>query len=160
MSRLNHAWNYVTGQPHQYEKPVGPGLTVPNDTLSIRQILERYTTGQPIGNVSQREPVWSENPTHDSLDLEELRRADMVDQDAVRDALEQHKKNLQAAAAADAERRRRKASDTPREGADDSEAQEEGERAKRGQRPTKQAKSAPVRGVSTTASDSELESMP
>lgn len=60
-----------------------PSVTVPDESLSIKDILERYVTGQPLDNlrrsaifgddVEQHEDDWSVHPAnqfeHDLLDL-------------------------------------------------------------------------------------------
>lgn len=33
---------------HDYEKPVGPSLTVPDDSMSIREIVRRFASGLPV----------------------------------------------------------------------------------------------------------------
>lgn len=49
-----------------------PSLTVPNMALSIRQILDRYARGLPLGG--QRLPVYDEDN-----DLPDIRTLDLVD---------------------------------------------------------------------------------
>lgn len=45
----------VTGH---YEKNTLPSETVPDETMSIREIYQRYASGQPLGSVSMREPYY------------------------------------------------------------------------------------------------------
>lgn len=52
-----------------------PSKTIPDQTMSIRQILSRYASGQPVTMHNQGEPLWDEeakgiNPK--TLDLSEL----------------------------------------------------------------------------------------
>lgn len=59
--------------PKNYEKNNGISLTVPDQTMSIRTILERYSRGLPIGG---RTDVYydeeDEMPDIKSLDLSEI----------------------------------------------------------------------------------------
>lgn len=57
------------------ERTIGPSLTVPDGTLSLRQILDRYATGRPIdGRIPGNDFYDDENfhPDPRTLDLEEL----------------------------------------------------------------------------------------
>lgn len=55
----------------KYEKNTSPSMTVPDQTMGLREILERYTRGLPInGNV----PIYDEDddlPDPRTLDLSE-----------------------------------------------------------------------------------------
>jgi hypothetical protein len=55
-----------------YEKNYGPSLTIPDQTMSIREIVDRYAKGLPIDGA--RTPIWDEEndlPNWRTLDLAE-----------------------------------------------------------------------------------------
>lgn len=59
----------------QLYKEFGESQTIPDQTMSIRQILQRYASGQPLDVYNQGEAIWDEegsgiNPK--TLDLSEL----------------------------------------------------------------------------------------
>lgn len=58
------------------ETNTGKSLTVQDDTISIKDILERYTRGiePPV-----RGGEFLENDDHDDIDLEKLGRADITE---------------------------------------------------------------------------------
>lgn len=53
---------WKSNNPPKYlgEKNSGEKHTVPDQTLSIREILNRYAKGQPVAQV-QREPIYNED---------------------------------------------------------------------------------------------------
>lgn len=57
----------------QYEKNYSPSLTIPDQTLSIRQILERHSRGLPIEG--WREPIWD----GEDNDLPDIRTLDLAE---------------------------------------------------------------------------------
>lgn len=67
---------------HFAEMPVGRSLTVPDESLSIRQLMERFTTGQPTTDVA-RDAVWVENQNFDSDDIEKWANLDLVDREKI-----------------------------------------------------------------------------
>lgn len=50
-----------------------PSMTIPDQTLSIREILDRYARGLPL---EARTPIWDENPDIDDY-IEDPRRMDL-----------------------------------------------------------------------------------
>lgn len=55
-----------------YEKNYKPSLTIPDQTMSIREIVDRYAKGLPIDG--SRNPIWDEEndlPDWRTLDLAE-----------------------------------------------------------------------------------------
>jgi Fe-S-cluster formation regulator IscX/YfhJ len=68
-------FNYKTEAKQLYKK-FGESQTIPDQTMSIRQILQRYASGQPLDVYNQGEPIWDGeegsgiNPK--TLDLSEL----------------------------------------------------------------------------------------
>lgn len=65
------------------ETNTGKSLTVQDDTMSIKEILDRYTRGiePPI-----RGGEFLENDDHDDIDLEKLSRADVTEKFTVHKA--------------------------------------------------------------------------
>lgn len=67
-------FNYSKEAKQLYKK-FGPSQTIPDQTMSIRQIMQRYASGQPLDVYNQGEAIWDEegegiNPK--TLDLSEL----------------------------------------------------------------------------------------
>ena len=68
-----------------YEQPRGkvftqPSMTVPDQTMTLRQIMDRYASGLPVGGI--KEALWDEDPENslginpkslDLVDLQELK---------------------------------------------------------------------------------------
>lgn len=52
-----------------------PSLTVPDQTLSIRKILDRYAKGQPF-SAPTREPIYNEDYDYDNLNHYDLTEID------------------------------------------------------------------------------------
>lgn len=65
---------------HKGEVFVGKSLTVPDESYSVRELYERFTTATPVDGA--KTPIWFDGD-HDSDDLEKLRDADPVVQAAV-----------------------------------------------------------------------------
>lgn len=63
--------------------------TIPDQTMSIRQILARYVKGQPIDQV-EREPIY-----YGEEELPQLERMDLADRQAYREALQEHISSLE-----------------------------------------------------------------
>lgn len=59
--------------------PHGPKLTLPDDTLSIKEILAKHVRGMDM-NAEFRSAVDEEGQDFDSPDLEKLGKADLFDQ--------------------------------------------------------------------------------
>lgn len=64
-TKFQNQYNYVPGQRN--EKPVGESLTVPDQSYSIKDILEKYTRG--IAPMVSKEPLYEENPDINSPDI-------------------------------------------------------------------------------------------
>lgn len=61
--------------PKNYQTFTQPSETIPDQTLSIRQILDRYARGIPM---DVKEPLWDENPSIDDL-MPDPRRMDLAE---------------------------------------------------------------------------------
>lgn len=57
-----------------------PTMTQPQQSLTIQQILDRFTRGLPV-NSQQRTPSFSTNPQFDDPDIEKLRHADLFEKE-------------------------------------------------------------------------------
>lgn len=62
---------------HQGSNTYGVSKTIPNETYTIRELLNKHTSGlmPEVGN----EPIWQEEASHDSPDLQKLHRLDIVE---------------------------------------------------------------------------------
>lgn len=71
--------------PHHYDDAKAPAerasKTVPNEAMSIKEILTRYVKGLPITGVNKREPMFDPNPDHDNMDLEKVGQADLFERE-------------------------------------------------------------------------------
>lgn len=81
---VNTKWNFRLLQEHM-EKPTGPGVTVPDDTMSLKEILERYTRDAGYLDAMKRRSggsdVFEDKPDFDSEDVEKLAHLDPVEVD-------------------------------------------------------------------------------
>lgn len=70
--------NYHPGEsPGDYEEPTGVSITVPDQTLSLRTLLDRHTRGLPV-------PM--NQGTYSDQDLPDLNRLDFTEIDALKEA--------------------------------------------------------------------------
>jgi hypothetical protein len=61
------------------EKANSQSMAIPNEAMSIQEILYRHSQG--IANFSKSEPVWgSDNPDFDDTDIEKMSRQDIHEQ--------------------------------------------------------------------------------
>lgn len=96
--------NKMTYSPGENAKEKGPWISqaVPDETLSIKQIYERYGKGQPLGGGHLTDMYRdTEKPTLDDPDMMELARMDLADrheyQQKLRQDIAQRKADLKAA---------------------------------------------------------------
>lgn len=61
-------------QETDLEHPIGQSLTVPDQTMSMKTIFERYVRGRPL-DASVREPIYY----GDDLELPDVKRMDLVE---------------------------------------------------------------------------------
>lgn len=76
-------------------------LTVPNRSLSLQEILERFTRGEPL-EVSLGEGTYHESDT----DLEKMAHKDLVDREEYTERLRQTQKNYEKQERAKAKKRK------------------------------------------------------
>lgn len=99
---LQNKREWVLSQSH-LEHPKGVSMTVPDESLTIKEILERFRRGQPL-SIHTRDVLYDPESNFDSQDLEEVSRMDITDRSQLAQELrirnEQAKADLQAAEAA------------------------------------------------------------
>lgn len=101
MRKLVTPITYTLDAPGAKEpKTTKPSETVPNEALSIREILDRYARRQPLF-ASNRQGIYSENPDIEDDDMEKLGDADIGDRYQVLEALRESGKELAAKAQAE-----------------------------------------------------------
>lgn len=73
MTHFQTQFNFDEASPENYEYPTGVSLTIPNQVLSPKEMLERFSHGLPLETTSQT-PYYSEIelPNLQKLDLTEL----------------------------------------------------------------------------------------
>lgn len=72
---VNHFNYHAYGNPSA-EKPVGASLTVPNHTLGLKELLERYTMG---GEVYTQEAIFDgDEPVPDLVRMDPMERLDLA----------------------------------------------------------------------------------
>lgn len=94
------------------ETPKGVSLTVPDETLTIRQILEKYTRGLDLAAQMAKEPIYDDTDDFDREDLEQITRSDFSER---QELLEQLKLDIdiKRKQLADLEQESQPAQDTP-----------------------------------------------
>lgn len=75
-------WLGYNGQQGEIVDPVS--LTVPDNTLTMREIVDRYTSNQPLTGVTHRTPVYDEGK--DPLGGIHLKNWDMAELEALQKA--------------------------------------------------------------------------
>lgn len=77
--------------PHHMETPSSISVSVPDESMSIRTLLERYSRGQPLDMAMRREGRFeehrNEDAAFDSEDLEAASRTELTDRDEVVDRI-------------------------------------------------------------------------
>lgn len=64
-----------------------PSLTVPDETLSVRQILEKHMRGQKIKEQLYRTPVFNDTEDFDSPDMEKVKTMDLTEKEELKNNL-------------------------------------------------------------------------
>lgn len=82
------------------ETPVGVSETVPDDALTIRDILKKHLAGMKIAENEMRTPIYDSGVSHESEDLESINRMDLSEKHEYAQMLSadiaERKKNLEA----------------------------------------------------------------
>lgn len=58
--------------PKTYEKPYGVSLTVPDQTMSLKDILNRYAHGIPMNAIANKVPIYTDNENGLGIPMESL----------------------------------------------------------------------------------------
>jgi len=58
--------------PKNYEKPYGVSLTVPDQTMSLKDILNRYAHGIPMNAIANKVPIYTDNENGIGIPMETL----------------------------------------------------------------------------------------
>jgi len=89
--------------PEHMEHPDPISVTVPDESYTIRQLLDKFSRGIDPG--VSRTPQFDPNPTHDSTDLQQLVNADLFEREEYAQSLSKTNaeltQKLNAKAAAD-----------------------------------------------------------
>lgn len=70
-NQLNFRW-----KPEYGETFIGKSQTVPDETLTMREIITRFSRTGQVDSRLDRKGLYTDNPNYDSPDLEELQRLD------------------------------------------------------------------------------------
>jgi len=62
---LVKTWMNAKQHPKNYEVNTDPSETIPDQTMSIRTLLDRYARGLPIGGSKQ--PIWQDDDEYNDL---------------------------------------------------------------------------------------------
>lgn len=76
--------------PKNYEVNEFPSETIPDQTMSMREILQRYARGLPLEG--ERVPMYSEDPEND---LPDMRHLDLAEQQEIREQYAEELKDLE-----------------------------------------------------------------
>lgn len=89
--RLAHEFELT---PEDVERDHGPSVTVPSEAFTMREILEKFTTGLP-NNVVVRDGVFDdEDQEFDDIDLEKAREMDLAEKQELRELAELRTREL------------------------------------------------------------------
>lgn len=86
LEKLNTQRRFILLDKHM-ETPKGISCTVPAETMTIREILTKFSRGQRIDATMRRDGKFEENSDFDSEDLEAAGRLDLTDRDEVADRM-------------------------------------------------------------------------
>lgn len=64
-------------------------MTVPNETMSVKEIMQRFMRGQKIDDAFMRQASYDSGVSFDSEDLEEVSRMDMFEREQLANELKQ-----------------------------------------------------------------------
>lgn len=85
--QFRHTWNYNYKLDTGYEENHSPSMTVPGESYSIQDLIQKHTSGIPVPVFHQGE--YDDEPEHDDYDKRELMNADIVEQnEAIQEAQE------------------------------------------------------------------------
>lgn len=70
-------------KPEHMETFVGKSQTVPDETLTMREIITRFSRTGQVDSRLDRRGVYTDNPSYDSPDMEELSKMDIYERQEV-----------------------------------------------------------------------------
>ena len=100
MKQIRTPLNYNHEQ-EKYSESSKPSMTVPDQTMSMREMLSRYAKGLPIGGAKEsiydeNEESWGINPkTLDLVDIQEIKRDNKERIENLQKVIENSKKKKQ-----------------------------------------------------------------
>lgn len=146
----NTKWNFKLLTEHK-EKPTGPGVTVPDDTLSLKEIMEKYARDssylEMVKKRSGLKELYEPNTDFDSEDLEKLQGMDLAEMSERKERLEKEfeegveKRKAELEAKLEEKRKKaikRKQKSAQQESSRATHASEDGEATEGSARPTKE----------------------
>lgn len=70
-------FNRINLPTKRYEKTTGPSLTVPDQTLSLQELVKRYTRGQSVATLT---PIYEEEDAGlpDTTGMDKMQKIDML----------------------------------------------------------------------------------
>jgi len=68
-------------------RSVGSSMTVPDETMSIKEIMRKHVSGMNVSQELLKMPLYNEDASFDSFDLESLKRLDLADRSVLIDEL-------------------------------------------------------------------------
>lgn len=66
--------------PHHYENIEGPSMTVPDESMSIQEIMSKHVRGIDMGAMF-RQPSYDSAASFDSEDIEKIQHEDLFDKE-------------------------------------------------------------------------------
>lgn len=93
-SKFNPSRPLQAGDRENYKGQVSK--TMPDQSMSIREILNRFTTGRPVDNDIQKQPLFTDTVDFDAPDLSEFQFMDHNEREQVRRDLMHHANELRA----------------------------------------------------------------
>jgi len=94
--RFLNSMNYNADLASNYEKGGGESLTIPDQSLTIRQILERFTRGQVL-DVAHHDSIGYDDPDFDDVDPTLDPAFDIIDAYNLKNEIQERQKNRQKA---------------------------------------------------------------
>lgn len=118
--------------PKYKEKNVGISMTVPDESMTIREIMKKHVSGMRIADSLQRQGYYEEDVDHDSPDMEKVKNQDIFDrverlnfekskQQSIQNQIQKNQQNQQNQKTDDANRQ-----NTPKQANDKGAGREEG----------------------------------
>lgn len=97
--KIKNILNYEPSEGHYFTQP---SQTVPDQAMSVREIMTRYANGQSVGG--SHTEYWDENEDNiginlknlDLVDIQEMKKYNTKKIDKLKSDLEEAKKNLTA----------------------------------------------------------------